>query len=270
MKSDEFYIGWQDKEPPGYRRAFFRFFALAFTLMLAFAILFVVAERGFVDSYFDYGHLTEMKGRLVLEPVPALITEEHGMKKTVPLVGFGKFGAEPVVKHFQGQVGGDLSAYEVVLRGTIFRYQDKVWMELTEGEQSVLSYKRGAPLKRQIAQAGAIQLLGEIVDPKCFFGVMNPGSEAVHRSCAIRCISGGVPPLLALRENGEFTDYYFLTDDQLRGIHNQVLPYVGLPMQLSGEVVLYDDWKVLKIDDASLTASRIFAHGEASLSLCME
>jgi hypothetical protein len=41
---------------------------------------------------------------------------------------------------------------------------------------------------------------GEIVDSKCFLGVMNPGERTVHRDCAIRCLSGGVPPMLAYRD----------------------------------------------------------------------
>jgi len=42
-------------------------------------------------------------------------------------------------------------------------------------------------------QIGRITLRGEIVDAKCFFGVMRPALGKVHRACAIRCLSGGVP-----------------------------------------------------------------------------
>jgi len=41
---------------------------------------------------------------------------------------------------------------------------------------------------------GTQTLVGEIVDSKCFLGVMNPGQLTTHRACAIRCISGGVRP----------------------------------------------------------------------------
>ena len=41
---------------------------------------------------------------------------------------------------------------------------------------------------------------GEIVDPKCFFGVMKPGEGKPHKDCAIRCILGGIPPVLKVTD----------------------------------------------------------------------
>jgi hypothetical protein len=48
---------------------------------------------------------------------------------------------------------------------------------------------------------GEMQLTGEIVDSKCFFGVMNPGAGKVHRDCAARFISGGIPPAFLVRDS---------------------------------------------------------------------
>ena len=49
---------------------------------------------------------------------------------------------------------------------------------------------------------GTATLAGEIVDSKCYLGVMNPGRGKVHRDCAARCLSGGIPPAL-LTSTGE-------------------------------------------------------------------
>jgi hypothetical protein len=43
-------------------------------------------------------------------------------------------------------------------------------------------------------------LRGEIVDTKCYLGVMTPGEDKVHRGCAVRCISRGVPPAFLVRD----------------------------------------------------------------------
>ena len=43
------------------------------------------------------------------------------------------------------------------------------------------------------------ELTGELVDTKCWLGVMRPSSGKVHRACAVRCLAGGVPPGLAVR-----------------------------------------------------------------------
>jgi len=41
---------------------------------------------------------------------------------------------------------------------------------------------------------------GELVDTKCWSGVMPPATGTVHRACAIRCLSSGVPPGLLVRD----------------------------------------------------------------------
>jgi hypothetical protein len=44
------------------------------------------------------------------------------------------------------------------------------------------------------------EFVGELVDTKCFLGVMRPATGKVHRACAVRCLSGGVPPGLLVRD----------------------------------------------------------------------
>lgn len=48
---------------------------------------------------------------------------------------------------------------------------------------------------------GDVVLTGELVDTKCYFGVMRPAVGKVHRACAVRCLSGGVPPGLLVRDD---------------------------------------------------------------------
>lgn len=63
----------------------------------------------------------------------------------------------------------------------------------------------GASAKHPIGaylELGETTLKGEIVDSKCYLGVMNPGNLKAHRACAINCIQGGVPPVLLVRDGG--------------------------------------------------------------------
>ncbi len=92
---------------------------------------------------------------------------------------------------------------------------------------------------------------GEIIDPKCYFGVMKPGIGKVHKSCAIRCISGGIPPVLRTEEDGRF-DYYLMLDNQGDRLDNQVLQYVAEPVIMDGEEAEWNGWKVLYVDMNSL------------------
>ena len=43
----------------------------------------------------------------------------------------------------------------------------------------------------ELKDLGVHTLRGEIVNSKCYFGVMNPGHGKVHRGCPVRCLSGG-------------------------------------------------------------------------------
>lgn len=258
---DDFFVGWSDKTPIRSKKLGFRFFMTVLVLVLLIAAIFVFSQRGFIDSYFEYGTLTEKKGFLVKDPVWGLQTIENGQLKTIPLVGFGKFGPDETLKSIADDIGG-FDGKEITIRGTLFYYQDKEWMELTEGFGSLVGYTEKASPVRSIIDKGLQTVEGEIVDPKCFFGVMNPAEKAVHRSCAIRCISGGIPPVMAVRENGEFVDYYFLIDESGNPLNQIILPYVGIPVTLSGVSTEYDDWKALKVPsdiDAQILLSSILS-----------
>ena len=41
---------------------------------------------------------------------------------------------------------------------------------------------------------GPVTVSGEIVDSKCFLGVMVPGAGKTHKECASLCLRGGIPP----------------------------------------------------------------------------
>jgi hypothetical protein len=94
-----------------------------------------------------------------------------------------------------------LDGHQVQLKGErIFRGQDHM-IELQPG---TLSAGGQGDLAGAAVDLGEVQLTGEIVDSKCYFGVMNPGNGKVHRDCAVRCISGGIPPAFLVRDaNGQ-------------------------------------------------------------------
>ncbi len=252
MSNDDFYIGWQDEAPISFVKTRRWFFLLASAALLVFAVLFAYAERGFIDSYFAYGDLTEVEGQLRMQPVPMLVVDREGEASTIPLVGFGKFGAKKALQHL---VDKKLEGSIVTVRGTHFGYQDREWMELTEGAESIISVSSTKrPLSEKVT-LGRVEISGEIVDPKCFFGVMNPATKAVHRSCAIRCISGGVPAILAIRRNGVFVDYFFLLDQDGKPVGKEVLPWVGIPVTVSGQASQVEDWKMLEFNPESTEIS---------------
>ena len=93
-----------------------------------------------------------------------------------------------------------------------------------------------------------VRLRGEIVDSKCYLGVMNPGNGKVHRDCAVRCISGGAPPAFVARDASGKTQVLLLVGSDGRALNREVLSFVAEPVEISGEVVRSGSNLILKAD----------------------
>ena len=97
-----------------------------------------------------------------------------------------------------------------------------------------------------------MRLAGEIVDGKCYLGVMNPGEGKVHRDCAARCIAGGAPPLLAVAGGPPRGRLVSLAGSRGESIHAQVLDFVAEPVTIEGELIRHGDHYSLYADLGSL------------------
>ncbi len=98
---------------------------------------------------------------------------------------------------------------------------------------------------------GKQTLAGEIVDSKCFLGVMNPGQLTPHRACAIRCISGGVPPVLLVRQNDGPAICLLLVSAEGKPVNKQVLDRVAEPLEITGEVERQGELLILRAAPAT-------------------
>src|SRR5262249_13052771 len=83
------------------------------------------------------------------------------------------------------------------------------------------------------------------------FGVMNPGLLTPHRGCAIRCISGGIPPVLLVRKKDGTPLYFLLVSRECKPVNKEVLDMVAEPVQVTGEVVRQGDLLILRADSVS-------------------
>lgn len=85
-----------------------------------------------------------------------------------------------------------------------------------------------------------VRIRGEIVDSKCHTGVMNPGRGKVHRDCAVRCLSGGVPPVL-IEENVP-NRLFLLTDADGKALDPATfLDKVAEPVTVAGYLIRNGD-----------------------------
>ncbi len=257
QSADDFYVGYLPDTPTSTRKLLFRsviFLAIGFAL--AGGILFV-GQQGFSNSVFEFGELTEISGVIHLQPVPHLSVkpspEQRNLgDRAILLVGFGKFGAKGDLLGASKRLNTPIDGQEVTLRGTLIYRDGKTLLELTEKEEAIIEIIPGnTPQKATLTELGPTSLSGEILDAKCYFGVMKPGSGKPHRSCAIRCISGGVPPVI-LADNpinlDQHREYVILIGPNGEMINDRVLDFVAEPVHLCGELQQLGDWLVCQVN----------------------
>ncbi len=254
--TDEFYIGYLPKAPKSFARAI-RLVILALCVVVPLiAFLLAANERDFAASTFEFGQTSELTGTIRYQPVPMLVVD-HGVNaageaelQSIPLIGFGKAGPEKTLKAMQEQQGTPLDGKSVQLRGTLIYFDGKTFLELTQGAASLLAITdESSAVAYQPKERGEIALYGEIVDPKCYFGVMKPGEGKPHRSCAARCIAGGIPPVFKASDRDGALRYFLILGADGSKINQQILPFVGQYIRVDGTVTTWGDWEVIELSD---------------------
>ena len=164
-------------------------FALATTSAIGFAAL----QRTYSLSFFESGKERTFEGIIEASPYPALLSSTGPANASASrylLVANGKHGADSQVAAYIGK--------GVRLRGRLIYRDDPKMIVLSGGSIAALDDAQ----QNQVApkNLGEFDLVGEIVDSKCYLGNMNPGNGKVHRDCAARCLSGGIPPVFATND----------------------------------------------------------------------
>lgn len=251
-RDDEFYIGYEPVLPPGIARWLRRSAWIAGPLALGAVLVMLLSHGRLADARFEFGHPVDVRGDLRRDPYPSLAVDG----RRVWLVGQGKHGAEDAL------AAVDDGAVRV--RGTRIARGDATMLELTDDpavrEAGPSSSRSNAhppasePLNRQRPADGdgsAVTLRGEIVDSKCFLGVMNPGAGTVHRDCAALCLRGGVPPMLLVRDATGDDALVLLVGRDGASLSRALAPLAGQPVEVRGVLTRDDRGPVLAADAAA-------------------
>ena len=228
-----FYVGYRPQSTAAVARPIRRVAAGLFALAVALPVLLVSAEGRFSDGVFEFGNVREFEGIASATPYPALEIEGEAGAQPHLLVAFGKWGAQAEVA---GQAGQRVGASGQLI------YRDNTWMIELDGALRPLdaSGRTGAETQAGAESLGRHTLVGEVVDSKCYLGVMKPGSGKPHRSCAARCISGGVPPIFVVTDRQGNRGHLLLVGEDGRQLNREVLSVVAEPLAVEGEVVRSD------------------------------
>jgi hypothetical protein len=248
---NEFYVGYLPKAPAGISR---RVRAVVIALMVigvAGAIMFASVQSTFAPVMFEYGKQRNFEGIIERKPFPTLLVKRPGSADSGSshylLVAEGKHGADDEVSAFEGK--------PVRIKGTLIYRGNQTMIEVAKDSIAVAGSAEALPATAKAL--GVFELSGEIVDGKCYLGVMNPGSGKVHRDCAVRCLSGGVPILFATNDFRDEPAVLRLTDSNQKPLPKATfLDHVGQPVRLKGTIVEDGDTLIFEIEPSSITRLR--------------
>lgn len=245
MKQERaFYVGWQ----PHAERDTARFARSAAALLvlgaLAAGALWAASQRAWQPALFEFGVVRDFEGVYQRAPVPHLRVARPGADAGQTrwlLVAPGKHGGDESWSGFDGR--------RVALRASLVHRGEGTMLEVAPGTLRELGPGLAAAAPQPL---GRVSLQGEIVDSKCWLGVMNPGNLRTHRACATLCVRGGIPPLLVVRTPDSGLRQAVLVGPGGETVNEAVLDLIAVPVAVEGELERHDDLYVLRVDPATI------------------
>jgi len=255
-ESEAFYIGWMEAAPKLFVRFIRKYLLIILPSIILLAVILGMSQKKFGTGNFEFGQLTEVTGIYFKKPVP-MIKVVNGKDIwgnlsyiSIPLVGYGKHGAEGAMAAIEKEKNISLNQKQITLIGTLLYNDGKTILQVNKNDQPVVNISSKAvppDLLPQKKDLGVFNVKGEIIDPKCYFGVMKPGEGKPHRDCAIRCILGGIPPMLAVKNDQGESNYYILLGANGEQLNQAVQDFIAEPVEINVRLVQYDDWIIAYI-----------------------
>lgn len=235
----EFYIGYLGETPAAtarfLRKVIFGLLVLVLSVGLLVGFYLEKIDRG----RFEFGIVRSYQGSLFAQPIPMLATQD----RIFILVGDGKFGANLWAEKWAREA----QRKEIVIRGTLIEREPIAMLEIDRGiEPKILNAERKPSLEKPSKLLGEVELQGELVDSKCYLGVMRPAVGKVHRACAIRCLSGGVPPGILIRNARVDSSILILLAGLTSGLPSFSPKWAGLTIRAKGQLEIRNGLPILQ------------------------
>lgn len=183
------------------------------------------------------------EGVLRSVPYPTLFFTDQGEEKAASLISTGKLGVVDRVQGMDGQ--------RVRIKGFHVERQGRVAIEFIDGTEAVEGLGASGVRPLAVEPLGTRTVQGEIVDSKCFLGVMKPGDGKAHKACATLCIIGGVPGHFVVRHEDGFSNA-IVTGPDGGPMPESLLRYVADPVEVTGALERIGPLLRFRIDPASV------------------
>lgn len=199
--AENFYIGGRNTISESLANALQITTAVLLMAAPLFMAAVAVAQSGPGTGYFEYGQRHTVEGVLYLSPVPSLYVLPPSSTSSSPegvhllLATHGKFGIP--------DTWNDLHGKKIEVQGRLMYRDDTALFEVTTSDRPrVVGDPPPDALRPEPVDLGAITLVGELVNVKCYLGAHQPAMGKVHRACAIRSFSGGSLPGIPVSSTG--------------------------------------------------------------------
>lgn len=243
---DDFYIGYEPPMPRPLARFVGRITAAAIVGAVVAGAAVVAGHVALDGGSFDYGRTQTVTGRILAHPYPRLI-ESAGTTTGAAslLVASGKHGARPLVQHLDGRTA--------TFEATRITRDGHVMLEMRAGTVRAVAEGRAVASPETPRPAGArdLELQGEIVDTKCYLGVMVPGEGHTHRACASLCLRGGIPAALRVRDARGGVTLYLLESPSGSPVSEAAAALAGRPVVVAGVTGRRDGWPTIRTNPAT-------------------
>ena len=231
VRDSEFYVGYLEPAPFEIRRFRRKVVSILAAGVVAVAVTLTASQQPFAPATFEFLNYRTLEGVIEESPYPSLLVERPG----APGAGFSRYFLVTEGKAGAGSEVAALDGKRVTAEGTLIYLNGQTLVELRPGSINVDNST--GHFERPTAESiGEVRLEGEIVDSKCYLGVMNPGRGKVHKACAIRCISGGVPPALLVADSGGNTQAIILAGADGGPLAQTILGLVGEQVRVTGRL----------------------------------
>ncbi|MFK8014405.1 MAG: hypothetical protein AB8G17_03035 [Gammaproteobacteria bacterium] len=222
------YVGYQSHAAKGTARFLGPRIVGMLAIALLIALLVVLVQRPFAVASFEFGQTREFNGIVSEFPYPTLLVARPGRSDDMPysrylLSGQGKFGVADELTGRHGQ--------NVALSGTLIYRDEQAMIEVLPDSLTFMPQTAALPVDESL---GTVTLRGEVIDSKCYLGVMKPAAFKPHKACAIRCLSGGIPALFVVRGTDGSADHVLLAGPDGRALNQQLLDIVATPVEVTG------------------------------------
>jgi hypothetical protein len=247
MSKKNFFVGYSDTFPRGLKVFYFLVIPILLCASFGFAYLFAKDTPLAGEGTWQLEETVTFTGLVTLDPYPMIVTEEDP-GRGVLIVREGKLGAQELLREFDGST--------IAIEGYLIERGPWRMLEIG-GAQSIKPAEAAVVASLTLVEGNPVRLRGEIVDSKCMLGVMKPGVGKVHRDCARLCILGGFPPMLLVEDEGGQKAAFLLVDAEGKGISEAILPFVAVPVEVSGSLSKLGAMSVLHLDISSGAIAKI-------------